>query len=546
MKKKKVGFLSLLVLIMFTPVLYFNFYSINFHFLKKSNDLFHLMALSWTENGNPICINSASQSSNIMISNENGSIFIIWKDQRNELNAGDIYGQIINLKGDIQWESNGKQLINAIGLQNPKGLIYSNLNCAIYVWEDNRTGNFDIYVQKINLTSGNNLWANNGTIICNANNNQIEPIIVDDNNGGAIISWIDERDGGSTLFAQRINSTGSTQWNGNGTLICNNTNSVINSPQISSDGLNGSIIAWYDNRTGSNNIFCQRIDYSGSIQWIANGISILNLENLTVSNLAMCSDNLNGSIISWTDNRTANILKIFGQRINSTGSIQWLANGTPICNKTSSKQDELQIIEDGEQGSIMVWRDYRNGLTDSNIFTQKINSSGNYKWDENGTAVCTALGHQSMPKLCSDGEKGAIFTWFDLREGFDRRIYAQKINQTGEINWTENGVLICVQENLLESIIISFDKNNGSYISWIDYRNLENNGDIYIQRILNDGELLYSPNPQFILIFPESPTSIFEQLWFYMLIVLIVVDFLLVYYIIKKMEEGEKIIERKA
>ena len=139
-----------------------------------------------------------------MVAGANGSAFIIWRDYRNEANGGDIYGQLVDLNGISKWKTDGRPLINATGIQNPAGLIYSSLNCGIFVWEDNRSASYDIYAQKINLTSGNTLWNPNGTIICNAASDQVEPDITSDGNGGAIITWIDERNGGSTLFVQKI------------------------------------------------------------------------------------------------------------------------------------------------------------------------------------------------------------------------------------------------------------------------------------------------------------------------------------------------------
>ncbi len=46
---------------------------------------------------------------------------------------------------------------------------------------------------------------------------------------------------------------------------------------------------------------------------------------------------------------------------------------------------------------------------------QEVSSSGGIEWTNNGVAICTAIGDQIAPQLCSDGSGGAIITWFDTR-----------------------------------------------------------------------------------------------------------------------------------
>src|SRR3989304_788331 len=56
--------------------------------------------------------------------------------------------------------------------------------------------------------------------------------------------------------------------------------------------------------------------------------------------------------------------------------------------------------------------------------------------------ICTAPGYQYNPTIVSDGIGGAIITWFDFRNG-DYDIYAQRINASGDVQWTADGVPIC-------------------------------------------------------------------------------------------------------
>ncbi len=96
-----------------------------------------------------------------------------------------------------------------------------------------------------------------------------------------------------------------------------------------------------------------------------------------------------------------------------------------ICT-ASDNQRYCEICSDGAGGAIITWRDYRSG-SDSDIYAQIIDSSGNVQWTANGVAICTASNGQYKPKICSDGAGGAIITWEDSRSGSDYDIYAQRI-----------------------------------------------------------------------------------------------------------------------
>ena len=62
-------------------------------------------------------------------------------------------------------------------------------------------------------------WTTEGVVICNDLNDQSNPALVSDGMGGAIITWVDSRDGTSNIYAQRINSAGIVQWAPDGIVV---------------------------------------------------------------------------------------------------------------------------------------------------------------------------------------------------------------------------------------------------------------------------------------------------------------------------------------
>ena len=56
--------------------------------------------------------------------------------------------------------------------------------------------------------------------------------------------------------------------------------------------------------------------------------------------------------------------------------------------------------------------------------------------------ICTADGEQHNPQMIQDGQDGAIIVWQDGR-GANDRIYAQRVNHWGDMLWAIDGVEAC-------------------------------------------------------------------------------------------------------
>ena len=115
----------------------------------------------------------------------------------------------------------------------------------------------------------------------------------------------------------------------------------------------------------------------------------------------------------------------------------WVPGGAPVCTATG-EQSTCTITTDDFGGAIVAWQDLRNGNVD--IFVQRINAAGVPQWTANGVALCTAAHDQTGPKITPDGAGGAIVVWSDYRSNTNNDIYAQRIDATGAVQWTANGV----------------------------------------------------------------------------------------------------------
>jgi hypothetical protein len=455
-------------------------------------------SFAWpTINGKSVCGSGNDQKEVQLITDGSGGAIMVWSDMRNaSTSTTDIYaqriGNILNtsaspfLKETTLWKLNGVAICTAGNIQGFPKLVSDGQGGAIIVWQDQRSGSeYDIYAQRVNA-QGTTLWSLNGVAICTAGFDQSPPQLIPDNQGGAIIVWEDFRTGGinSDVYAQRVNSVGSTLWVINGIAICTAA-SFQDTPKLDSDGQGGAIISWRDFRNGTANadIYAQRVNAVGSTLWTLDGIAISTSANAQ-EEPEVISDECGGAIITWQDYRstTGNPgqgADIYAQRVNSIGSTLWTLTGVSVSTATSS-QLYPKLSSDSQGGAIIVWQDYRSGST-ADIYGQRIKSDGSILWNVNGNAISTASADQMLGSLVSDGQGGVIAVWYDYHNG-PSDIYAQRVNPQGSVDWTTNGISVCNATNNQKSPVLIPDGQGGAIITWQDYRS-GTNYDIYAQQI---------------------------------------------------------------
>jgi hypothetical protein len=426
----------------------------------------------------PICIQADSQKTPQIISDGNNGCYIAWADKR----SGDwkIYLQKINSLGFPQWTTNGIPVGN-IRIQSMQFATTTDNNGGIVIaWTDFRSGRNDIYAQRVN-PDGNFLWGSTGLAICTTVSSSLPILnILSDNN--ILVTWEAEitHFSNTDIIAQKIDLNGSLMW-GNGVTIKDNSESQYG-VKVSSNQDGGATFAWYD-VAGMDGIYTQRLDGNGDKLWNSNGIPI-RINDFLFYNSITSSDN-NSSIISWVEYRN-NVSHVFLQKINSSGVIQWSSLGLPISTNLNDK-DLHRVISDGNGGAIIAWEEEIS--VNYRVLTQKISSLGVRMWGNEGVFVNNIpSGRQHQVRIVPHGNE-IVITWIDNRNNyFD--LYAQKFNSDGIKLWDTTGIRLCTHSadtNFYEGIESIATSNGDVIITW-DF-NRVGSLDIYAQKINPDGTL---------------------------------------------------------
>ncbi len=217
---------------------------------------------SWTVNGNPVTEATNHQERPEIVSDGSGGAIITWTDWRDTATRPDIYAQRIDSNGARLWTPlDGVPICTKDEAQSNPVITEDLLNGAtvgaIIVWEDMRSGDFDIYAEKVARDDPPVFLDEEDTFVAGGFGLQLSPRIVSDNAGGGIGTWIENY---YKIFATRRNQDGQPVWSSYpGVLVCEGTGIIIDS-QIISDDSGGAIVAWVALGSGGDfDIFAQRV-----------------------------------------------------------------------------------------------------------------------------------------------------------------------------------------------------------------------------------------------------------------------------------------------
>jgi len=279
------------------------------------------------------------------------------------------------------------------------------------------------------------IWPANGRAVCIAMNTQLYPTIIADGAGGAIVAWQDNRTGNSDIYAQHALAGGAVDpaWPADGRVLCGAANTQTYAA-IVADGSGGAIVTWADLRSGTYyDIYAQHVLASGAADptWPTNGRAVCLAMN-TQLYPTIIADGAGGAIVTWVDNRPGTNSDIYAQHVLAAGTVDpaWPDSGRALCTNAINQQFPT-VVTDGAGGAIVTWQDYRNNSY-LDVYAQHVLASGvvDPGWPTDGRALSTAANDQQTPVIVTDGAGGAIVAWQDKRSGASD-IYAQRVARFG-------------------------------------------------------------------------------------------------------------------
>jgi hypothetical protein len=416
----------------------------------------------WQDGGVQLCGNSA-ESPMLAVSDSAGGAIVVWTDTRQSLDG--IYAQRVDASGVPLWTENGVLLCDSTVQTLNFGAVDDGRHGVIAVWAPYW---HTFAVQRVSA-EGVPLWGPNGLTLRPEVDSLVKtPALVNDGHGGAIVVWRAFEPSGAqdTLIACRVDSSGVKKWE---TVFRIDT--MCGMPCLCEDGLGGAIIAWSDY---SRRVRVQRVDSAGAIKWVSGGVLACTLS--AAQGATACVSVSESCFVVGLHVVTDSFQQIRAQMLDLAGNRRWGLAGVPVTGTSSSSWGDVGLSTGDRRQSVWLWSENRTA-TDC-FFAQKLDSAGARCWDSTGVWLGTSdTSDWGCLSAASDGQGGAIAAWSLYRSRLNWDIYAQHMDSSGRLCWSDTGLAVCPGDNNVTSPVAVSDGDGGAIIAW--------KGDlgIYAQRV---------------------------------------------------------------
>jgi hypothetical protein len=422
-----------------------------------------------------------------------GSTYYTWFDNRSGGYA--VYIQKLNAAGVPQFAaggllvSNNPQNTSLVDWE----LIADNNNNAIVTFTDIRAGGtINPYAYMIS-PAGTMLWGANGVALSDSVNSfQPNPKVVQTSDGNYVFFWR-IGSGPQKLALQKLNAAGVKQWGSSPIYWTSGTNENYDWPAIVPSD-NGSVIVMFSGYTGSfispanYRIYSQKVSSAGARVWNATQDTVYSLGRVSgFYTPRLFSDGNNGAVYCWHDDRNAvNLTTGYVQRKNSSGTVQFPVNGSAVSGNTSNNHfTPVAAYMPATGETVVAWQEANSGQTQVGFYAQKFSPTGSRLWGTDGLIIQPLGSDQPVAYNVVTKDTTAVISFSQSAAGNTNIIKALKVGTSGTYLWPGNIVTassISSSKIRLNHVILT---NGMSVLCWQDKRN--DGGGIYAQNINFDG-----------------------------------------------------------
>lgn len=299
--------------------------------------------------------------------------------------------------------------------------------------------------------------------ICTASNEQTVPKIAATSDGGCFIAWYDHRRTNYDVYIQYLNNAGIPQLGVNGLLVSSHTQETwITDWDMTVDQGDNAILAINDIRSGGDwDIYGYSISTTGTFNWGADGKALS--DNTWFEPTPRVITASDGNIyFTWQQESDAGYV-VNVRKVSPDGVDLWNPVMITLTSNFGLSIPRLAPTNDG--GFLLQYLVAQSGgfPTPNHLYIQRYNADGMAQWQAAGVGLNTAggFGFAPLPNLVSDGNDGAISYWYDSRT-MQNHVYVQRIDSSGTVLWTSNGILASTATELQTSPALAFIPSTGN------------------------------------------------------------------------------------
>lgn len=321
------------------------------------------------------------------------------------------------------------------------------------------------------------------TPVVTANGDQVQPKIAPTADGGMYVSWFDNRTGGYDVYMQRLDANGEPQWQENGILIADRSFSSTQDFGMSIDSDGYAVVAFRDDRSGDIVVTASRVAPDGTQVWGEMGVQP-SMTGGTIGQIRVEGTSDGNVAVGWFNGADARVVKL-----DSEGNELWGTDIGPAPAGGFTVSDLIASDAPGANGEVIVLMTTMGAFFDPrHIYAQKLDADGNTMWTS-PTPIFTDSSIQIayLPTGVADGVGGMVMAWYQTDP---LQVRAQRVDADGLIQFAAGGATVSTNAMQLRvDPSAAFDATtNETYVFWPELDTFQNAIGVYGQKFDAAGE----------------------------------------------------------
>lgn len=388
----------------------------------------------------------------------------------------------------------------------PKVAVTSDGGCYVS-WFDHASGNYDVYMQRLNA-QGNPVWAHNGLLISHhaQSTSLVDWDLAVDSTNSAIVVFTDTRtDPSLDVYAYRISPNGDFLWGPDGIALSAAGNTDFEAdPRLAITSNGNVVVAWQGAAAGHNAVKIRKLSLAGVDMWNPTTVAIASTYGNDYPRIVQAdADGFVASYVVRQGSQFYSPRHIYVQKFDASGTVQWPAAGVPVyVGNGLGIQVKPFLLADSLGGAYCTWYDSRQGAIALHAWVQHIVAAGTVAWTVNGVQTDINASRMQMSPTASrvTGSQDVILFYLETDQNQSNfSIGYQRVNSAGARLWTDNGIMYAPLDSRQELNLSSFALGDGAVAVFAQYlQGSAVNSDVEAVRVDGNGANVWTTSPQIL------------------------------------------------
>ncbi len=155
---------------------------------------------------------------------------------------------------------------------------------------------------------------------------------------------------------------------------------------------------------------------------------------------------------------------------------------------------DISAVKDMRGGAFIFWQDNKNRFQGKVCFMH-VDADGKISFRADGKQVSDLSGSSENPVCSASLPNSAVVVWKDITNSENGALYAQRVMNNGNMLWSNTGIKITGSKDLIKDYAVASDNIGNCFISVVSKGiGLKGSSNLKVQKLTAEGKKVFTPD----------------------------------------------------